>query len=179
MLWTIVRNLMFLTIPLVLLASFLSDRMDNTDRGARAGAEPSPVEETQSAATEDGSAGTGTIVIDADTRGHFLIEAEVNDGTINFLVDTGATSVALGPDHLEQLGIEPGSLKFNLRSQTANGTARAARVTLDRISIGEITVNDVEAVVMERPLGTALLGMSFLSRLEGYEVRGDRLFLKY
>lgn len=178
MLWTIVRNLMFLTIPLVLLASFLSDRTE--DAGTQTGAEGSPAEASRStaAATEE-SADTGAIVIDADSRGHYLVEAEVNDGTLNFLVDTGATSVALGPDHLERLGIDPGSLQFNLRSQTANGTARAARVTLDRVTIGSLTVHDVEAVVMERPLGTALLGMSFLSRLEGYEVKGERLYLRY
>jgi aspartyl protease family protein len=179
MLWTIVRNLMFLTIPLVLLASFLSDRIEEAGSGTGTSVEESSADDGGSAAAATEASADNAIVIDADSRGHYLVEAEVNDGTIDFLVDTGATSVALGPDHLERLGIDPGSLKFNLRSQTANGTARAARVTLDRITIGALTVHDVEAVVMERPLGTALLGMSFLSRLEGYEVKGDRLYLRY
>jgi aspartyl protease family protein len=117
--------------------------------------------------------------IEAGPNGHFFVAAEVNGRTLNFMIDTGATTVALRPEDADMLGFYQGTLRFSERVRTANGIARVAPVTLDEITIGELTVRDVAASVLQRPMRHSLLGMSFLRRLDGYEVRGDRLVLKW
>lgn len=119
------------------------------------------------------------ILIRAGPDGHFRLEAEVNGETVVFLVDTGATVVALSPADAERLGFDDSTLEYSGRVRTANGVAPVAPLTLDDISIGPLTVRDVPAVVIRRPMTTALLGMSFLSRLEGYEARDDHLVLRW
>lgn len=119
------------------------------------------------------------IEIEAGRNGHFFVEAEVNGTTLNFMVDTGASMVALRPEDADMLGFYEGELQFTERVRTANGIARAAPVTLDEIIIGELTMANVAASVLRRPMQYSLLGMSFLRRLDGYEVRGDRLVLKW
>jgi aspartyl protease family protein len=69
------------------------------------------------------------------------------------------------------------SLKFDRTYQTANGVVRGAPVRLKRVEIGSVVVDDVRASVNEAPMGTSLLGMSFLSRLSAWRVEGDRLTL--
>jgi aspartyl protease family protein len=102
-------------------------------------------------------------VIPAGMGGHFLAEGKVNGGTVRFLVDTGATSVALPADEARRLGINYLAGKRGLTS-TANGVAPMYRVTLDTVTVGGITLNGVEAIVLEGGLTSPLLGMSFLSR---------------
>ena len=96
------------------------------------------------------------------------------------MIDTGATSVALDRETAARIGIRPSTREFTGRSSTANGTARVAPVVLRQLSIGQMTVRDVQAHVLEGSMhGVGLLGMSFLRRLDGYEVRGDRLYLRW
>ena len=80
---------------------------------------------------------------------------------IDILVDTGASSIALRESSAARLGIHPSARDYNIRMQTANGIGKAARVTLNRIELGGITVRDVEALVIpDEALSTNLLGMS-------------------
>ena len=94
------------------------------------------------------------------------------------MFDTGASAVVLSYDDARRAGIDVGALKFNMPVTTANGTGRAARVTLDRIEIGGIARRNVAAFVADRgALEGSLLGMTFLSTLSRYAVTGDRLEL--
>lgn len=109
---------------------------------------------------------------------HFHVEAEVNGAPISFLVDTGASTVALDRSTAEALGLDPGDGAFTARVSTANGVARAAMIRLDEVRIGDIVRRNVPAAVLDsRGDGIGLLGMSFLGTLAAVEFRGDRLVL--
>ncbi len=97
---------------------------------------------------------------------------------IVFLVDTGASEVVLAPDDAARMGFDPGRLDYTDIVNTANGTRRSAPVRLGAIAIGPIQVHDVRAGVNEAAMGQSLLGLSFLGRLSGYAVEGDRLTLR-
>ena len=95
------------------------------------------------------------------------------------IVDTGASTVVLRPEDARKAGIQVGALDYSVPVETANGRAFAARVKLERVSLGELTLEKVEALVT-RPgaLQQSLLGMSFLSRLRSYEFSGNKLLMK-
>jgi len=101
----------------------------------------------------------------ADPNGHFVAGGAVNGNPVRFLVDTGATSIALPGRDAERLGIDYRKGPRGM-TQTANGPVAVYRVTLDRVSLGGIELTMVEAVVIEQGLDIALLGMSFLNRVE-------------
>lgn len=114
-------------------------------------------------ASAGGSSGSATLT--ADARGHFLTEGSINGASVRFLVDTGATLIGLGRGDAMKVGIDwqrgqPGV------AMTANGATRVWKVTLDQVRIGSITLHNVDALVHEHDLPIALLGMSFLSRME-------------
>lgn len=126
------------------------------------------------------TASLGSIVeIEAEKNGHFNTEADINGRPIAVMIDTGATMVALSYEDAERAGLMLRDKDFTRAVSTANGMARVAPVTLDRVSIGNITVRDVPAAVAERGrLKTSLLGMSFLSRLSRFDMRSGRLVLQ-
>jgi len=102
----------------------------------------------------------------ADPLGHFYANGQVNGGSVRFLVDTGATMVALPARDADRLGIDYQKGRRGL-IQTANGPTMAYRIKLDQVTLGGITLQNVDAVVIGgRGLGIALLGMSFLNRVE-------------
>jgi aspartyl protease family protein len=107
----------------------------------------------------------------ADPRGHFILDAAINDRPASFMADTGATIVVLTYEDAARLGLSPQSLDFSGFAQTANGVSRVAPVMLD-------LVRDVAAAVAEKgALDTSLLGMSFLSRLKSFQMQGHELVL--
>lgn len=109
--------------------------------------------------------------------GQFWLIGEVNGSEIRFMVDTGASVVVLTMEDAERAGIMVGPADFTGFAQTANGTVAVAPVRIATLAVGRITELDVPAIVNGGELGASLLGMSFLSRLSGFEVRGDRLYL--
>ncbi len=120
------------------------------------------------------------LTLNAGARGHFFLDGEIDGAPVRFLVDTGASKVALGPDTARAAGFRLVPRDFTLKSHTANGIARAAPVMIRRLRAGPITLRNVDAVVLERSMqGAVLLGMSFLGRLDGYEVRGDEMILRW
>jgi aspartyl protease family protein len=126
----------------------------------------------------DSSSFAREVRLKADPRGHFVFEATINDRPATFVADTGATLVVLTYEDAARLGLSPRSLDFTGLVETANGAARVAPVTLDRVRVEDITVRDVPAVVADRgALGTNLLGMSFLGRLKSFQMQGDELIL--
>jgi aspartyl protease family protein len=107
-----------------------------------------------------------------------MVPAEVNGRSADFMADTGATLVVLTYEDAARLGLSPHSLEFNGMAQTANGIARVAPVSLDRVQVEDITVRDVPAVIAEKgALATNLLGMSFLGRLKSFQMQGSELVL--
>jgi aspartyl protease family protein len=119
-----------------------------------------------------------TLIYPANEQGHIVLEAAVNGATMRLLVDTGATLVVLTPADARAAGIAPSELVFNHRASTANGPARMAHVTLREIRIGQLSIYDVPAAVLEN-LNISLLGMSFLSRLQSYEMRDGKLTISW
>lgn len=111
--------------------------------------------------------------------GHVYANAELNGRPVGVLVDTGATTVALTYEDAQRAGIHVSNTDFTALSQTANGTARFAPITIDRITIGNITVNNVRGAVAEPGrLHVTLLGMSFLGKLIRFEMRNGTLVLE-
>lgn len=117
--------------------------------------------------------------IEASGHGHYVTRAEINGRPIDVLVDTGASIVALTYDDARRAGVLVRDSDYTQRVSTANGQARVAPVTLDRVSIGDITVRNVPAAVSEPDsLATTLLGMSFLGRLQRVDMRPGVLVLQ-
>lgn len=106
-----------------------------------------------------------SVTLAADPRGHFVSEGSINGRAIRFLVDTGATTIALPAADAIRLGIDYRAGP-SVQTRTAAGEASAFRVTLASVRLGAIEVANVEAIVIEQGLDIALLGMSFLSRLD-------------
>ncbi|MFZ2470155.1 MAG: TIGR02281 family clan AA aspartic protease [Parvibaculum sedimenti] len=120
----------------------------------------------------------GVVYLARDLSGHFAADALVNGTHVHFMVDTGATDVALTASDAERLGFDLSKLAYTVPYSTANGTIMAARVTLDEIDIAGIKVRNVKASVSRDGLGQSLLGMSFLNELRGFEFQGNRLVLR-
>ena len=112
------------------------------------------------------SAAAASAMITADERGHFVALGAINDIAIRFAVDTGATFVSLPANEARRLGLDYRKGQPALM-QTANGVAPAYRIKLDTVRVGDVTVNGVDAIVMEGDsTPVALLGMSFLNRMD-------------
>jgi aspartyl protease family protein len=113
------------------------------------------------------TAGSGrqSVTLSADTRGHFVSDGAVNGLQVRFLVDTGASVIALPAADAARMGIDYRKGERGL-VQTAGGTTPVYRVILDHVKLGAIELTAIEAVVIEQGLEIALLGMSFLNRVE-------------
>lgn len=109
--------------------------------------------------------------------GHFWAEGAVNGRQVRFLVDTGASAVALTPEDARRLGVLQG-LDYSVEVSTANGKTRAARVVLDSVSVAGARVAGVEAFVVEKGLDHSLLGMTYLGRLSRFEATQGSLILR-
>ncbi|MEM6461548.1 MAG: TIGR02281 family clan AA aspartic protease [Pseudomonadota bacterium] len=119
------------------------------------------------------------VVLTADQRGHYIGTFRVNGRTIDGLIDTGATAVALNRSTAQRLGVSVTADMFKYRVSTANGAVKAARVELRTVELETIRVRDVEAFVLEdRALGGMLVGMSFLNRLKSFQSRDGKLILE-
>ncbi|MEO0635203.1 MAG: TIGR02281 family clan AA aspartic protease [Pseudomonadota bacterium] len=145
---------------------------------ATAKRQPSPLRPVYSNGT--GRVGSGRqAMITASADGHFRPRAKLNKITIPVMVDTGASTIALNKSTAKRVGIRESSLRYNISVSTANGTVMAARAELDSVSIGKITIRDVEALVLDdNALDTVLLGNTFLGRLKSYRVSDGQLILQ-
>jgi aspartyl protease family protein len=111
------------------------------------------------------SSSSASVTLAADPRGHFFSEGSVNGQPMRFLVDTGATMIAIPASDARRLGIDY-RRGVQGRTRTAGGVVTVYKVTLDSVRLGGIEVTGVDAVVIEEGLDIALLGMSFLARLD-------------
>jgi aspartyl protease family protein len=161
--------LMWVIVALVLVAAY-AYRFELKDASDRVMAELVP---GRAAARGD------TVEIARAGTGDFQIATEVNGALVPMVLDTGASSVMLTRGAAISAGLPAEMIKYNVNIETANGRTQAAAVTLDRIAIGGIVERSVPALIAQPgQLKTSLLGMSFLSRLQGWEVRGDKVMMR-
>ena len=121
----------------------------------------------------------GTVEISRGRSGEFQVGTQVNGANIPMVLDTGASAVVLTLEAAKAAGLPIEVLNYSVNVDTANGRTRAASVTLDRVAVGSIVERAVPALIAQPgQLKTSLLGMSFLTRLERWEVRGERLVLR-
>jgi aspartyl protease family protein len=110
--------------------------------------------------------------------GEFAVRAKINGVSAPMVIDTGATSVVLTYETAKAAGLPLELLEYDVDVETAGGHTKAARLTLDRLAVGKLVERSVPALVVPHgQMKTNLLGMSFLDRLESWEVRADRLML--
>jgi aspartyl protease family protein len=110
--------------------------------------------------------------------GQFWADATVNSGYVRFLVDTGASAVALTKEDARKAGLRLHELSYNVPIRTAGGRNMAARVQLKSIAIGSITLRNIEALVVPEGLETSLLGMTYLGQLQKVEATPSALLLR-
>ena len=145
-------------------------------------AEPAAVESqdvpsTTIARTEIAKA-RGTVALQSDNRGHFFGEFKLNGRKTQAMIDTGATVIAINRSMARRAGIGLHGSHFTSQVGTANGIVAAAPIILESVQIGRITVENVQAVVLDdAALPGTLIGMSFHKQLRSFEVRGDQMVL--
>jgi aspartyl protease family protein len=149
----------------------LADRRPEALRAAAA--QSGPLDALRGAAAQAAAAGA----VPKASDGHYWAEAQVNGAPVRFLVDTGATAVALTPQDAARLGIDVATLRYADNVVTAGGRTRAAPVKLASVSVAGATLRDVDALVIEKGLDASLLGMSYLGRLTSFEATRQALFL--
>jgi aspartyl protease family protein len=155
----------------VAVAAFVPDFL-----GRIASSSPPKIEEVAVAMSADHG---GVVRLKADRNGHYSTRIEANNQPLDALVDTGATTVVLRFEDARSLGLVFPGDRFDIGIRTANGEGRAKSVKLRSVTVGTITVRDVDAIVLEHGLlSTNLLGMSFLKRLARFEVQRDQLVLE-
>jgi aspartyl protease family protein len=156
----------FLIVALVFLAGGVMAvrHLENSGGTVAMNATPAPVSAAPSARN---------VVLTKGHNGHFEVEARVDGRRLEFLVDTGASHIALRESAAARLGIHPRPSDYTVRVSTANGITKAAMVQLRTVEIGDIVVRDVPAIVhSDQGLSVNLLGMSFLSRVRWTHERG-------
>jgi aspartyl protease family protein len=119
----------------------------------------------------------GTMLLKASRGGHFYVEARVNGVPVNFMIDTGASDIALNKADAERIGFDTEKLNYTRTYMTANGATGGAPVKLKRLQIGDFTLDDFPASVNQGELGTSLLGMSALRELGGFRIDGDQMVI--
>jgi aspartyl protease family protein len=120
-----------------------------------------------------------SVTVPRDARGHFVVDARVDGRHMTFMLDTGASLIALRARDAAALGIHPVARDFTVEVKTANGPARAAAVELGVVEVGGVAVRNVAAVVSpDEALSENLLGLSFLSRLRRFEYSNGKIVLE-
>lgn len=123
--------------------------------------------------------GDNKMSIGRSLDGHFHLEAKVNGKSMKFLVDTGASDIAISKQDAIRIGIDMSGLRYSKKYSTANGVVFAAPITLSKLQIGSVIFYDVKAHVNDGDLDTSLLGMSIISKFKNFTIDNDLLILEY
>ncbi len=120
-----------------------------------------------------------TMVFSESRDGDFAVIGSVNGQTVEFMVDTGASDIVLTPDDAQRAGIDVSSLHFVRGIETANGIGSGAPVTLSTLEIGPVKLFNVPVSVNGTKMHNSLLGMAFLKRMKSFEMKGQKLYLRW
>ena len=124
-----------------------------------------------------GGSGTGQrVVLKADARGHFVSSGQINGRIMQYMVDTGASTVAIGRPDAQRMGLKFEEQGQSVRMNTANGVAQGWRMRLDSVRVGDVELRGVDAIVTPQPIPYVLLGNSFLREFE-MSRNGDEMML--
>ena len=170
------RNIMIMAAFMVGLGTLMAQLADKMTSSPALAKNVSP-----RAASVEISMPTGgrSLSIPRDARGHFQTEGRIDGQRIGFMIDTGASVVALNEKSAARFGLRPNRSDYTTTVQTANGTIKAARTRLAMIDVGGLIVRDVDAMVLpDEALSENLLGLSFLSKLKRFEYANGRLVLE-
>lgn len=168
------RNIMIFAAVMIGLGTFMAQM---ADRMSSASATSVP-RTTVAVATTAPAAGR-TLNIPRDRRGHFAAEGRIEGQRVGFMVDTGASVVALNQTSAARFGLRPSRGEYNATVSTANGTIKAARTRIAMLDVGGLVVRDVDAMVLpDEALSENLLGLSFLSRLKRFEYANGQMVLE-
>jgi len=138
---------------------------------------PAALRATTADAAPAAPAAAGAGAVPKASDGHYWADGEVDGAPVRFLVDTGATAVALTPKDAQRLGIDLSRLRYGSSVVTAGGRTRAAPVKLASVTVAGAKLRDVDALVIENGLDASLLGMSYLGRLSSFQATRQALFL--
>jgi aspartyl protease family protein len=119
----------------------------------------------------------GTTVIMRGMQGHFFVDGDIAGNPVRFIVDTGASAVALSREDARRVGIDPASLTYDRTANTASGTTRYAPVTFPSLRVGDIQLLGVQGFVIDVDETMPLLGQSFLGRIDKVAIESDRMTL--
>jgi aspartyl protease family protein len=170
------RQILILAAAVLAIGGFAARYLDRAavQQPAHAAAVQSNIETNLRPATSSRS-----LTLESGSDGHYPAEARIEGRHVDFIVDTGASLVILRESDAARIGIRPMRSDYTVTVSTANGKIKAARASLDRVELGGITVENVQALVLpDEALWKNLLGMSFLSRLKRYEVANGRMILE-
>lgn len=171
------RTILIFAAVLVVAGTFMAQMADRMTSPTQAHASTRPSLSAAGATTA--RAGSRSVSIGRDHRGHFQTDGKIDGQRINFMVDTGASVIALNEKSAAQFGFRPSRADYNATVSTANGTVKAARTRLAMVDIGGLIVRDVEAMVLpDTALSENLLGLSFLSKLKRFEYANGRMVLE-
>jgi aspartyl protease family protein len=159
------------------MVSFASARATPAVAAQAAAVEAAAVEAAQPVEAGPPASGQAAQIVKA-ADGHYWAQAQVDGRWVKFLVDTGASAVALTGDDARRLGIDLAKLEYDRPVITANGPTRAATVTLGHVTVAGARVDGVQAMVVPHGLPTSLLGMSYLGRLSRFEATRTALVLR-
>lgn len=124
-----------------------------------------------------GGSGTGQrVVLKADARGHFVSSGQINGRIMQYMVDTGASTIAIGRPDAERMGLKFEEQGQSVRMNTANGVAQGWRLRLDSVRVGDVELRGVDAIITPQPMPYVLLGNSFLREFE-MSRNGDEMML--
>jgi aspartyl protease family protein len=172
------RILMIFAALMVALGTFMAkiaDRMAPASVAAAAAERKAIPSETVALA----QTGTRSLSIPRDARGHFETEGRIDGQRIAFMVDTGASVIALNESSAARFGLRPAPSEYKAIVSTANGTVKAAPTRLAMVDVGGLVVRDVDAMVLpDEALSENLLGLSFLSKLRRFEFANGKLVLE-
>lgn len=122
---------------------------------------------------------TRKLILTRAQDGHFYLNSIINNQKIRFLIDTGASDIALSLNDARRIGVNIKKIKFDKIYHTANGKAYGASVILDHLIVNNVKFKKVSASIMSSKMGISLLGMTFLNRLEKFEFKSNNLILYY
>jgi len=169
------RHILILAIVVLLIGGYVARYADT----ALTGPEPAKAATPRADEPRQPVSSGRSLTLNADRLGHFKVEARIDGRFVDFMVDTGASTVALRESDAARVGIRPRPADYTAVVSTANGKVKAAPIKLERMAVGGITVYDLRALVLpDQALDVNLLGVSFLSRLKRYEYAGGRMVLE-